>query len=492
MPREVTSRVSLPEWLIEQRGGIWPQAWQTLNASGTCFCCSHPRTYGILRTTVHTASFLVLILIAGLIAACNGGQAPDSTHSRTPELPTRAFATVTATTVAEATASTSVHTATTGVPEIKVTSPVATAIASTGTATPTTEVSEIRVTSELVTNASFPVAMAFAPDGRLFYNEFLSGKIMVFNDGRTSTFAELDILSLGECGLIGLAIDPDYLLNRYVYVYLIEPVLGRDDIGHPVIMRFTDVAGRGADPTVLVGDLPNTNPLVCGHVSGNLVFGPDGYLYFTVGEMEYKDPSQDLSSPLGKIHRIDKTDGSAAQGNPFESVEDADQRIFAYGLRNTFDFTFNPETGKIYAPENGLGNCDELNIIEMEQNYGHPASSFVEERPPCLEREGVTPIYLYSRPGMSPETFTSNVAPTGVHFVSGEVYPTLGSSLLSCEWNTGYMRRLLLDGQDSDQVIDDSVVVEDCRLDITADAEGIIYYSNTGEIRRLLPSGNAP
>ena len=340
--------------------------------------------------------------------------------------------------------------------------------------------------------ANFPVTMAFAPDGRLFYNEFLDGNIMVLQDGSSSTFAHVDIFSRGECGLLGLAIDPEFAQNSYIYVYLIEPVAGRDDIGHPIILRFTDAGGIGTEPTILVDDLPNTNPIVCGHVSGNLNFGPDGYLYFTIGEMEFKDPAQDLSSPLGKMQRINKEDGTAARYNPFEENPEANPRVYAYGLRNTFDFTFQPESGRIYAPENGLGNCDELNIVEVGRNYGHPESSFVEEDPPCAERAGVKPIYLYSRPDMRPETFTSNVAPTGVYFVSGEVYPTLGDSLLSCEWNTGFMRRLVLAGANQDQVLDDSIVVEDCKLDITADPEGTIYYSNTREIRRLVPAGNAP
>ena len=354
--------------------------------------------------------------------------------------------------------------------------------------TPTTEVRQVDVKSELVTKAQFPVALAFAPDGRLFYNEFLTGTIRVFDDGQTSTFAQADIFSLGECGLLGLAIDPEFTENRQVYIYYIEPVEGRDDIGHPVIMRFTDVNGKGENPTVLVHDLPNTNPIICGHVSGNLHFGPDGYLYFTIGEMEFKTPAQDLGSPLGKMHRIDKSDGSAAPDNPFVDNPDADPRVFAYGLRNTFDFTFHPRSGRIYASENGLGNCDELNIVEVGRNYGHPESSFVEEVPPCMERFGVKPIYLYSRPEMQPETFTSNVAPTGVQFVSGEVYPSLGDALLTCEWNTTFMRRLALVGPGDDQVVDDSVVVEDCQLDVTADSKGIVYYSNPGEIRRLVPS----
>ena len=360
-------------------------------------------------------------------------------------------------------------------------------------ATSTTVAPEIKVRSELVTRARFPVAMAFAPDGRLFYNEFQSGNIQVFDAGKTSTFAHVDVYVNNECGLLGLAIDPDFTENHYVYVYYIEPVEGRDDIGHPLIVRFTDSNGRGEDPTVLVGDLPNTNPIVCGHVSGNVHFGPDGYLYFTIGEMEFKQPAQDLGSPLGKMHRINKADGSAAPDNPFVNESGADPRIFAYGIRNSFNFTFHPQSGKIYAPDNGLGNCDELNIIERGNNYGHPKSSFEGPEPPCLERFGVKPIYLYSKPGMVPETFTSNVAPTGVRFVSGNVYPSLGDALLSCEWNTSFMRRLLIVSPDSDQVVDDSVVVDDCQLDVVVDSEGVVYYSNAGEIRRLVPeSGLSP
>ena len=356
--------------------------------------------------------------------------------------------------------------------------------------TSTSEVPEIKVSSDLVTRAKFAVTLAFAPDGRLFYNEFQTGDIRIFVDGQTSTFAHVDIFLLGECGLLGLVLDPEFNENHYVYIYFIEPVDSRDDIGHPVIMRFTDIAGKGEDPTVIVGDLPNTNPAICGHVSGNLNFGPEGYLYFSIGEMEFKTPAQDLDSPLGKIHRLDKRDGSAPPDNPFVNEPGADPRVFAYGVRNTYDFTFHPQSGRIYAPDNGLGNCDELNIIEAGKNYGHPESSFVEEDPPCMERAGVRPIYLFSRPDMRPETFTSNVAPTGVVFVSADIYPSLGDALLACEWNTGFMRRLLLVGPGQDQVLDDGIVVEDCQLDVTVDPNGIIYYSNPGEIRRLVPSSN--
>ena len=88
---------------------------------------------------------------------------------------------------------------------------------------------------------------------------------------------------------------------------------------------------------------------------------------------------------------------------------------------------------------------------------------------------------------MNPETFTSNIAPTGVTSVHSEVYPSLGNALLASEFNTGYMRRLALSSLLAETIIDDSIVVEDCSLDVIADPKRVIYYSNREEIRRLVP-----
>ena len=349
------------------------------------------------------------------------------------------------------------------------------------------------VTSERVISASFPVTLTFAPDGRLFYNEFSQGNIMVLPPGGAvpRLFAHVDVLALGECGLIGLALDPDFEENGYVYVYYVEPLEGETKVGHPVIVRFTEVDGEGRDPMVLVDDLPTTNPIICGHVAGNMNFGPDGYLYVAIGEMELKKPAADLGSPLGKILRLRKEDGSAAPDNPFVDLEGADPRVFAFGLRNPFDFTFPPETGQLYESENGPSNCDEINIIRAGLDYGHPESYTDDPEPPCLERAGVQAIYLPHKPGMEPEEWGSNVSPVGIHFVSGDAYPSLGDALLYCEFNTRFMRRLALTGPLLDQVVDDSIVVEDCNIDVTTSPDGTVYYSTPQEIRRLL-SNAAP
>ena len=351
--------------------------------------------------------------------------------------------------------------------------------------------------TELVTAADFPVSLAFAPDGRLFYNEFETGNIRIITaDGELlpEPFAHIEVARPDvevpvEWGLIGLAIDPAFGKNRHVYVYFMESTSGQK--ARPVVMRLTNESNKGVDATVIIGDLEESgSELGFVHVAGNIHFGPDGYLYVSIGE-RLRFASRDLTTPSGKILRVQKEDGAAAPDNPFEGTPDADPRIFAIGLRNTFDFTFHPQSGLIYGNENHTERCDELNIIEAGQDYGWPESRISVQkgtcaRPPDLP-ESVEPIYNYAVPDMNPEDLLSNSAPTAIKFVSGDLYPRLGDALLVCEFVTKFMRRLELAGPSFDEVILDEIVAEDCSLDIAISPDGIIYYSNETEIRRLVP-----
>ena len=368
------------------------------------------------------------------------------------------------------------------------------------TPTPTPIIATLGLKSELVTRAIAPAKLAFAPDGRLFYSEFKSRKEstgsirIVTPDGELlpEPFAEVRVGSAGQWGLFGLAFDPSFNTNRYVYAYLIEPT--PEDGGQAIVMRFTDSDNKGTDATVIIGDLPESDPEeLTPHVGGEILFGPDGYLYVSLGdfaplpEVQSGNPSpQNLGILQGKILRVKKEDGSPAPNNPFANTPAADPRIFAYGLRNVFDFTFHPETRQLYANDNGPENCDELNLVAAGQNYGWPQSleSRVED---CSNGQPVPPIHVYARPGFQGEDFGSNVAPTAIQFVTGDLYPSLAGSLLVCEFNTGFMRALVLGGDNQDQVVDDDVVVKDCTLDIAVGPDGVIYYSNGTEIRRLLP-----
>jgi glucose/arabinose dehydrogenase len=339
-----------------------------------------------------------------------------------------------------------------------------------------------------VTAGGSITSLAFAPDGRLFLTQQNNGDVRIITpDGELlpEPFAHVDPATGGEWGLLGVAIDPEFEDNGYVYIYYTEPA-GGENLARPVLMRFTDVDNEGENPERLI-EFPTANPEVKAHVGGGLHFGPDGYLYLSIGETERRELAQDLSSPLGKMLRLTR-DGEAAPDNPFVDQPGADPRVYAYGLRNSFAFDFDPESGRIYASENGPSTCDELNIIEAGQNYGWPESFFTQgPELPCENPGAVEPIYLYALPGKEPNDLPSNVGPAGVQFVSGEVYPALGDGLLVCEFNTKFMRRLQFSGPANDQVIDDSVAVEDCAVAITSDSDGVIYYSNRGDILRLVP-----
>jgi glucose/arabinose dehydrogenase len=290
-----------------------------------------------------------------------------------------------------------------------------------------------------------------------------------------------------EWGLTGLALDPDFETNHYVYAFFTEPVDPDTPIGRPVVVRFTEEDGRGVDREVVVDDLPETLPAAPGfNANGSIHFGPEGFLYLSLGDYDTPQLVQDLSTPEGKMLRVDKEDGSSAPQNPLVGNPEADPRIFAYGFREPFDFAFHPETGQIYGSDNTPVSCEEINIIEPGENYGWPD---VGEFPfaDCQAGEGTKAVHLLAQEGMQPGDFLSFVVVSGLEFASGDVYPLLGDSLLVCESETRLMRRLVLSEANFDQVTADDVIVEDCALDIAVSPDGIVYYSNETEIRRLVP-----
>ncbi len=116
------------------------------------------------------------------------------------------------------------------------------------------------------------------------------------------------------------------------------------------------------------------------------------------------------------------------------------------------------------------------------RTWGHSRSLTVR---PGGQKTG---IYFFSKVDTRPEDFLSNVIVSGVAFASGAVYPTLGDSLMVCESGTGLLRRLVLAGADLQQVSASDIAPKDCKLDVAVSPDGIIYYSNDKEIRRLTPA----
>lgn len=141
---------------------------------------------------------------------------------------------------------------------------------------------------------------------------------------------------------------------------------------------------------------------------------------------------------------------------------------------------------QLYLPDNGPVTYDELDIVEAGKNYGWPLT-FESRYADCEANQVTEPIYFFAREGMKPLDHLSVVGPRGMAFASSSVYPLLDDSLLVCEEFTQTMRRLVLSGANQDQVTEDDVVVRNCQLDIAVSPDGVIYYGNLSEIRRLAP-----
>ena len=191
---------------------------------------------------------------------------------------------------------------------------------------------------------SQPTAMAFAPDGRLFVCQ-QTGALRIIKNGQllSAPFVTVPVDPSGERGLLGVALDPQFAVNDYVYIYYTATTTPRRNR----VSRFTengDIALTGSEVVLLeLNALSATN-----HNGGALNFGADGRLYVAVGDNANGSNAQTLSNLLGKILRIGD-DGSIPADNPFFSTASGVNRaIWALGLRNPFRFTFQPGTGLMH------------------------------------------------------------------------------------------------------------------------------------------------
>lgn len=334
--------------------------------------------------------------------------------------------------------------------------------------------------------------------GRIFIVE-QPGRIRVISKGKLLEKPFLDISGKipaeGECGLLGLAFHPKFAENGLFYIdYTAEkfgeagPTVQRNGKAvtqkalRTVIAEFhvdegADSASTLSERMVLAIDQPYEN-----HNGGMIAFGPDGMLYIGMGDGgNQKDPhgnGQNLSKLLAKMLRIDVTprEGYAVpKDNPFIGMEDRRPEIWAYGLRNPWRFSFDRETGLLYAGDVGEERWEEVNIIKRGGNYGwsvregdfvfNRQSKTADEKKP-LER-GETP------PGWEApiKTYWHDIGQsiTGGYVYRGKAIPELRGWYLYGDYSKGTIWGLKYDGT---KVID----------------EGTLKIVNEKEVRPMLPS----
>ena len=217
-----------------------------------------------------------------------------------------------------------------------------------------------------------PGAIDFATDGRIFFTE-RAGDLRVIENGVLLTEPALSVdVAGGEGGLLGVALDPDFEDNHYVYLYYTHagPLGSLFGVQNKVV-RYAESGNQLFDELVIIDEIPGSSI----HDGGRIKFGPDGKLYIATGDAADKSLSQDPNSLAGKILRINP-DGSIPDDNPFE-----DSPVFTLGHRNPQGIDWHPVDNYMASSEHGPSGepvnppfaHDEINVILPGRNYGWPA-----------------------------------------------------------------------------------------------------------------------
>ncbi len=350
---------------------------------------------------------LVLILAGLLLAGCADTSAVPTSTAAAPETPAPAATN----SPVEATAGSTSLPPTGDGPTTVPTRPAPTA-APTGATAPSDAVSFPDPSAyewrEVAAGLAAPIGLSVAEDGtnRLFVIE-KAGLIRIIQDERLLDAPFLDITDRvgsrgSEQGLLGLAFSPDYEQNGYFYVNY------TDQNGNTVVSRFSrggdaNQADPGSEDILLRQDQPYPN-----HNGGGVVFGPDGYLYLSLGDGgSAGDPQgngQNLDTLLGKILRIDVSQGDSyaiPADNPFQTGKTRHE-VWAYGLRNPWRFSFDRLTGDLYIADVGQNQWEEIDFQPAGSpggaNFGwsyKEATHSYKGNPPA-DITLVDPIYEYS------------------------------------------------------------------------------------------------
>ena len=228
------------------------------------------------------------------------------------------------------------------------------------------------------------------PDGRLLVTE-RPGRVTILGQGSIATIH--DVRHIGEGGLMGAELDPDFEENGFLYLYYSYQ---EDSRVFNRVSRFVLEGDNLRDEEILLEKIPGDRF----HNGGRIRFGPDGALYITTGDASKPDLAQDLDSLAGKILRLNP-DGTIPQDNPFP-----DSPVYSYGHRNPQGIAWDLEEERLYSSEHGPVRQDKVNLILPGKNYGWPLVECGEG-----ETEFEDPLICYTE-------FT--LAPSGMDFYPGE------------------------------------------------------------------------
>jgi glucose/arabinose dehydrogenase len=315
----------------------------------------------------------------------------------------------------------------------------------------------------LLTNLQIPWAMAFAPDGRLFFTE-RPGRVRIYQNGQLLAAPALtldDVNTTGESGAMGLALHPDFATNHYVYLsYTANGPAGTVNR----VMRYRELNDQLAEGIVILDNVRGAQI----HNGSRVKFGPDRLLYVTFGDSSVSSLAQDVASLNGKILRMND-DGTSASGNRFSSP------VYTYGHRNPQGLAWHPTTGDLWEDEHGQVGNDEINVIDGGSNYGWPVIEADVSMPGM-----VTPLIF----------FTPSVAPSGSSFYTGTALPLFRNQLFIATLAAQALLRVTIDGAGFRHIagVERLLPNKYGRLrDVVQGPDGFLYVSTSNRDGRATP-----
>ena len=280
-----------------------------------------------------------------------------------------------------------------------------------------------------------PWGMAFMPDGRLIFTE-RAGRIRFLNkDGSVSEPVKgtPSVFVRQDGGMLDIALHPDFAKNGWIYLsyttvqpgYQVQP--GDDAAPNMAPLTMTYIV-RGkinannewVNQQVLFNPPADSFRVAADHYGSRFLFDGKGHFFWSMGERHDMQMSQNLASPLGKIHRMND-DGSIPKDNPFVKTPGALPSIWTYGHRNPEGLSFDPATGIFWETEHGPTGGDEVNIIEPGKNYGWGVATMgIEPGIGRLHATGMTDPITF---------FNPSIGPAGITFYTGGKFPAWKGNL---------------------------------------------------------------
>ena len=345
--------------------------------------------------------------------------------------------------------------------------------------------------TNVATGLARPWDIAFTPDGTMLFTTKGNSRLNAWVGGSVVTFAgqPADAISLGEGGMMGLAVDPGFATNRRIYACFLSNLgtFGGRDVR---VARWTLDAGYTtlSNRTDLVTGIPvNTSGQAGRHSGCRPRFGPDGHLYIGTGDAATGTHPQNKASLGGKVLRVD-TNGAGVAGNP--GVDDPgsgfDPRIFTYGHRNVQGITFRKD-GAAYSVEHGTSCDDEVNRLVAGGNYGwDPVPGYDESRPMTdLTKFPTAKVAVWS-------SGCPTIAPSGATFVTGTQWAGWNTQLMVAVLKGTQLRTLVLDSPGTATLVESTNVTDQGRLRSAVQGpDGNLYLAtdaDPGKIIKVTPT----